>query len=84
MSLCFWANRHNFRDTVSAEILYFSITYIRLSEGYFIIQATVFKFSDSLGGWKLATNEKFHYNISKITKAGPKTTGTWGENTTRH
>ena len=41
-------------------------------------QATVLKFSDLLGGWKLATNAKFQLNISKITPAMPKKHGDMG------
>ena len=46
-----------------------------------IFQATVLKFGDLLGELKLPKNAKFQFNISKITPAKPKNTGTWGVDT---
>ena len=43
-----------------------------LNRGNFVFQPTVLKFGDLLGGWKLATNTKFHVGISKIMPAMPK------------
>ena len=54
---------------------------VKLEEN-FIFQVTVLKFSNLLGGWKLATNAKFQKNISKLMPARPKNTGKWGLNAT--
>ena len=43
-------------------------------EKIFIFQATVSKFGDLLGGWKLAKNAKLLHNTSKIITAKPKKT----------
>ena len=47
-----------------------------------MFQATVLKFGDLLGGWKLTKSVIFQFIISKITPVGPKNTGKWGVNTT--
>ena len=47
---------------------------------YEFFKIIALKLDDLLGGWRLATNAKFQHNISKITPARPKNTGTWDVN----
>ena len=52
--------------------------FIRFGTGNFYLKATVLKFGDLLGGWKLLKNEKFQHNILKMTPGRQKkTTWTW-------
>ena len=48
------------------------MNFIRSLGKMFIFQATVLKFGDLFGGWKLAKNANFQHNICKIMAARPK------------
>ena len=53
----------------------------RKLEEIFIFQARDFKFGDSLGVGKLATNAELQLNVSNIIPASPKMTRIWYVNT---
>ena len=44
---------------------------------HFILQARVSTIDDLLGEWMLAINAEFQLNISNVTSARIKSTGTW-------